>query len=635
LVAQQTVEQKHAKEINMTGGYMGRFLWVDLSNGSIEIEDVDEDLLHDFVGGYGIAARIYFDRMSSGIDPLGPENILGFTTGPLTGTPAQTGTRWTVTCKSPLTGGWGDANGSGSFGMRLKASGFDAIFVKGQSPEPVFLYVENNHAEIRSAEHLWGRDTYEVDDWVKEQYGKDAEAACIGPSGEACSLVAAVIHAKGRAAGRSGVGAVMGSKRLKAVVVKGDRTAGIAHPEQLKSLRLKYARQMNTGTGFSVKYKTTGTPGGTSGYLVIGDVPTKNWQLSTKHSPPPEAYSFDELLKHRESKMHCWRCPLGCWGTSIIEEGVEKRVVNQPEYETEGAFGPNLLNGDMLSLIKANDICNRYGLDTISAGSCLGFAFECYEKGLITKEDTGGLALEWGNPKTILELLEKVARREDLGAVLADGVMRAAQQIGGGSEQFAVHAGGQELPMHDPRCEPALSVIYKLDATPGRHTQASVTFLPEGFPSDRPRYGNNRANQAGSGRWVKDAYCLNHTMNASGMCLFGYFSMRTESVPEFLSAVTGWEYSMEDVLTAGERIAAIRQAFNAREGINPIQQPDPWRAYGQPALPDGPTAGFTVDLQGLTEEFLDAMGWRQDSAAPSRATLERLGLEDVARVLWD
>ncbi|MCJ7624580.1 MAG: hypothetical protein MUO76_13845, partial [Anaerolineaceae bacterium] len=481
----------------MLGGYKGKFLWVNLSNKEIEVENADEGLLRDFVGGYGIAARLYYDRMPPNVDPLGPDNILGFTTGPLTGTPAQTGTRWTVTCKSPLTGGWGDANGSGSFGVGLKAAGYDAVFFTGISKEPVYLYIEDGVAELRDATHLWGVDTYALDDWVKENHGDDAEAACIGPSGENLSLIAAVIHAKGRAAGRSGVGAVMGSKHLKALVVKGDQEIPLADPDRVKELRRKYAAQINSGTGFSTKYKTTGTPGGTSGYLVVGDVPTKNWKLSTRHSPDPMHYEFGELLKYRDKKEFCWRCPLGCWGSCNIEYEGEKSWTHQPEYETEGAFGPNLLNKDLVSIIKANEICNRYGLDTISAGAAVAFAFECFEHGLISTKDTGGIELEWGNPRAIIDMLKLLAEREKFGDVIADGVMRAARSVGPKSEPFAVHAGGQALPMHDPRCEPALAVIYKFDATPGRHTQAAVTFLPEDFETDRPKYGKNRDNQAG------------------------------------------------------------------------------------------------------------------------------------------
>ncbi|MBI9046565.1 MAG: aldehyde ferredoxin oxidoreductase family protein [Anaerolineaceae bacterium] len=619
----------------MTAGYTGKILWVDLGTGSTDVEQIPEKTLREFIGGYGLAARIYFDRMEAGVDPLGPDNILGFTTGPLTGRSAFTGTRWTVTCKSPLTGGWGDANGSGSFGIRLKEAGYDCVFIKGIAEKPVYLWIHNGAVEICDAGEVWGMDTYQLDDWTKETYGKNAESACIGPSGENLSLISAIIHAKGRAAGRSGVGAVMGSKKLKAVIVDGNLRTQPADEEAVKNVRKKFREQIERGVGFSHKYRTTGTPGGTSGYILKGDVPTKNWKESTLKSPAPELYSFDELLKFRDKKKACFGCPFGCWGTSKIEYQGEEVLTHQPEYETEGAFGPNLMNGDMQSIIAANHLCNLYGLDTISAGMVISYAFECYEHDMISKEDTGGLDLHWGDPEAILAMLEKVAAREDIGDLLADGVLVAAREIGEASKPFAIHAGGQEFPMHDPRCEPNLAVIYKLDATPGRHTQASVTFTPEGFETPNLGFGTGREDQKGRGLWVKDGYCLNHTMTATGLCMFGHLGFNIDLVPDFLSAVTGWEYSLEEMLITGERIANIRQAFNSREGINPVTQEDPWRAYGDPPLSEGVTKGVKVDLQTIMDEHLTNMGWTLDASIPTKEKLVELGLEDVAEVLWN
>ena len=618
----------------MLGGYMHRFLWVDLASGETRVKKPDEALLINFIGGYGVAARICYDRMKPGVDPLGPENILGFCTGPLTGSPAQTGTRWTVTCKSPLTGGWGEANGSGFFGQALKAAGYDALFFTHISDRPVYLIIEDGRAELRSAQQLWGMDCYQVDDWVKAEHGPDAEVACIGPSGEKLSLISAVIHAKGRAAARSGVGAVMGSKRLKMVVVKGKQPLPLADEEGVKQAKLKYAREINGGTGFSTFYRTTGTPGYTSQGIYLGDSPTQNWRISSSHFPNPDALSFEELVKYRLKRKGCWRCPISCWGTCKVEWEGREVEAHQPEYETGSAFGSMLLNNNLESIIKANEICNRYGLDTISAGGCLGFAFECFEHGLITMADTGGLELRWGDPKAIVAMLEKLARREDFGDVIADGVMRASQKLGPESEPFAVHAGGQELPMHDPRCEPGMALIYKYDATPGRHTQACQYLVAPGFPTKRPGYGEKPGQQEGRGLWVKEAACLMHMVNVSGVCLFGYLSMTVDFVADYLGAVTGRKFDMAGMLETGERIANMRQAFNVREGINPVTQPDPLRAYGHPALPDGQTAGIAVGMEQLSKEHLEQMGWTLEAAIPKRETLERLGLRDVARDLW-
>jgi aldehyde:ferredoxin oxidoreductase len=619
----------------MLGGYAGRFLWVDLTTGKLEVEVPDEALLRDFVGGYGVAARILYSRQPAGIDPLSPASIFGFSTGPLTGTPAPTGTRWGVFGKSPLTGTWGDANGSGNFGVAMKQSGFDMIFFTGQAEKPVYLFLRDGRAELRDASHLWGMDTYQVEDWVKAEFGPKAEAACIGPAGEKQSLIAGVITLKGRAAGRSGLGAAMGAKRVKAVVAFLEGDVPVAAPEAVQAARKKYVGEINAGVGFSDFYRTTGTPGATALCIELGDSPTRNWAISTIHMPRGSApLRFEELVKYRKSRDNCWHCPIACWGTVEMEWEGERFWAHQPEYETESMFGSNLLIDDHVTLAKVNDICNRAGLDTISTGAAVAFAFDCFEHGLITAQDTGGLELRWGDRRAAVHLTEMIARREGIGDLLADGVMRAAERIGPAARPLAMHVGGQEVPAHDPRCEPAMAVIYQMDATPGRHTQASQYYVAAGFPSQRPAYGDHRTQQKGRGRWVKEASCLCHVVNASGLCLFGYLSTSVSFMPDFLTAVTGHTYTLEDVLTVGERIANVRQAFNVREGINPLQRPLPDRILGRPPLPDGPTAGVTVEAEVMIEEHLREMGWTLDAAVPTEETLRRLGLHDIADDLW-
>ena len=618
----------------MTGGYMGKFLWVNLNDGAFQEETPDESLLLNFIGGYGVAARILYNRIPPKVDPLGPKNILGFITGPLTGTVAPTGTRWTVVAKSPLTGGWGDANGSGYFGVALKRSGFDAVFFTGIADHPVYLYLDDGKAEIRDAIDLWGLDTYQIEDWVKANLGKDVEAACIGPSGEKQALISGIVHTKGRVAARSGLGAVMGSKRLKMIAVKGTNPVPIFDPELVKSLNRKYVKEITSGVGSATFYRVTGTPGYIAPGARNGDSPTRNWGASTDTFSDASPLEFNEIVKYRVKRQSCWKCPVSCWGTSQAEYDGRTVDAHQVEYESAAGFGTMTMNNDYPSMLRANEICNRYGLDTISAGACVAFAFECFEHGLISKEDTGGIELRWGDHRAMNAMMEKLARREDFGDVLALGVMRAAEKLGQEAVPFAIHCGGQELPNHDPRYEPGMGVIYKMDATPGRHTQACQYFVAPGFPSGRPEFGANREAQQGRGHWVKEASCLNHTMNVSGVCLFGYLSTHVTFIPEFISAVTGREFTVEDMLFTGERIANIRQAFNVREGINPVTQPIPERAFGRPPLPDGPTAGINVQIEAMAQEYLEDMGWTRDAAIPQVEVLERLGLSDVAKDLW-
>ena len=622
----------------MFGGYVGKHLWVNLNltDGAITEEVPSERLLRDYIGGYGIGVRILFDRMKPGIDPLGPENILGFTTGPVTGTPAPTATRWCVVGKSPLTGGWGDANASGYFGPEMKFAGYDAIFFAGQSAEPVYLLVDNGKAELRSASALWGKDTYETEDLLWKEVGDDVHVACIGPSSEKLSLISGIIHYKGRAAARSGLGAVMGSKRLKAVVVRGKGRVPIADPERTKELQKKYLKEMTQeGVGYADFYRDWGTPGYTPIGIENADSPAMNWAASAtteyeRRGLSAQNVSFDELVKYRVKKEACWHCPMSCWGTVKAEYQGKEFLAHQPEYETGAAFGSMCLNDDMVSLCKANEICNRYGLDSISAGATIAFAIECYESGVISKKDTDGIELTWGNHEAVIAMTEKMAKREGFGDILADGVKVAAEKIGKAAEECAIHVGGQELPMHDPRFEPGLGLIYKLDPTPGRHTQGNQYAKPVDLDYEMPEFGENPAEQTGRGRHLRVVSALNHVLQASGLCQFGYCSTRAPFTYEFLGAITGSEFTLDHALVVGDRIANLRHAFNLREGINPLTLSVPKRAYGHPPLPDGPTAGISVELEMMEAEYLEVMDWDPVTAKPSRTKLEELGLGDVA-----
>ncbi len=622
----------------MPGGFMGKFLWVDLTSGSIRAEVPDEALLRDFIGGYGIGARLLYSRMPARSDALGPDNILGIVTGPLTGSPAPTATRYTVLGKSPLTHTWGDANASGFFGPRLKMAGVDAVFFTGISPRPVLLLVEGGEARLVDASDLWGKDTYETDDLLKARYGKDSESTCIGPAGEKLSLISGVVGAKGRTAARSGLGAVMGAKRIKGVVAIGDIPLPLADPEACKALKRKYTKQILDGTGFANFYRETGTPGTIVPSALNGDSPVKNWAgVGVLDFPEEKAerIGFHAFVEQGHKKVRaCWRCAVACWGEVMGEWQGEAVHVHVPEYETSSAFGSNLLMDNLNALLKSNDLCNRYGLDTISTGATVAFAIECYQNGLLTRADTGGLELAWGDADTIVTLVKKMARREGIGDLLADGTRLAARRIGQGAEKYAIQIGGQELPMHDPRFEPAMGVIYKADATPGRHVQASQYCPPEGLDNGMPEFGIRREEQKGRGRYVKPLACLTHVVNSSGFCLFGFLSMRVEALGDWLTAVTGYPYDLHRVLECGERIANIRQAFNVREGYNLVAEKIPERAYGIPPLQEGPLKGITVEIETMLQEYLDEMGWTQDAAVPRREVLERLGLKDVADDLW-
>ncbi len=619
----------------MAGGYMGKLLFVDLSKNELKDEVLDEKLCRDFIGGYGIGARIIYSRQKGGVDPLGPENTLGFMTGPLTGTSTPFGSRYGVVVgKSPLTETWGDANSGGDFGPYLKFAGYDGVFFIGVSPKPVYLFIKDGKAELRDASHLWGKDTDETEDMLKAELGKEVRVANIGPAGEKLSLIACIINNKGRAAGRSGVGAVMGSKKLKAIAVIGTAKIPVAHSEEVNKLRKEYVADMKEkGEGM----RQFGTPGPTASWAHNGDAPVKNWSgVGIIDFPNASLISGENVKKYEEKRYGCYRCPVSCGAHMKAGTGEYKYKAgaDRPEYETMGMFGPNCLNDDIESIIMATDICNRAGLDTISTGATIAFAIECYENGIITKEDTDGIEMTWGNHRSIVAMTEKIAKREGFGAVLADGVKVAASRIGKGSEKYAMHIHGQELPAHDPKLRPAYATAYQSDLTPGRHTQEGLEctegdFIPAGLelPSlDKYTY-------TGKGKYEAIFRNRNHLVNVSGVCQFSLYFLPWDAMGKFLTLVTGWELSSEEITTICERVAAMRQALTLREGLSSRDFKLLGRVVGEPPLKEGPTANITVDAATLVSEYYKALDWDPQTGKPSQKRLLELGLEDVAKEL--
>jgi len=613
----------------MARGYMGKFLWVDLSKKQLEDETLDEKLCRDFLGGYGLGSRIIFSRQEAGVDPLGPDSIFGIMTGPLTGTDGLGGSRYVVVGKSPLTGAWGDANSGGSVGPYLKFAGYDAVFFTGISDKPVYLYIDNGKAEIRDAAHLWGKDSFQTEDILKNELGKDVEVACIGQSGEKVARIAAVMNNKGRAAGRAGLGAVMGSKKLKAIALKGNIKVPVADPQKLSDLRKKHLSELG---GHASLLRDIGTPGIFTMCAEFDDAPTKNWAgVAVIDFPNYKDIGAEPILEKQNKRYACWRCPIGCGGHMKAGTGEYKyeEGAHKPEYETIAMFGSNCLNGNVESIIKANDICNRYGLDSISTGACIAFTIECYENGIITSKDTDGLEMTWGNHKSIVAMTEKLAKREGFGDTIADGVKIAAERIGKGAEKYAMHIGGQEFPAHDSRGGAAFAIAYGADATPGRHTQGPSGFAPEGLiPMIEPQTFKDRGlpHKLGSN--------LGHVQNSVGACMFVMGALPNyDAFLETLRTITGWDLTVEELLKTGERISNMRVAFNMREGlVMPFKYPD--RMMGIPPKKEGPRAGITLKKEEMFNELFEAADWDIDTGKPSKKKLLELGLNDVAAVLY-
>jgi aldehyde:ferredoxin oxidoreductase len=608
----------------MNYGYFGKYLFINLSSHKIEERAIEEKVYREFLGGYGLGARIVYSLQKGNVDPLGAHNTLGFVAGTVTGTQAIGGSRYAVVGKSPLTGGWGDANSGGDFGPFLRFSGYDAVFFTGISTSPVYVFIENGKAEIRDASHLWGKDCYETEDILKNELGKDIGLACIGPAGEKKSLIAAVINNKGRAAARSGLGAVMGSKKLKALAVKGNQKVPIYDEAKLAQLRKKYLSLL---TGPIKVFRDFGTPAMTEGNAKNGDSPVKNWDgVGAVDFPEAVNLSGDIVVSKQEKRYACHRCPIGCGGHMKEGDGEHKYPagVHKPEYETMCMVGTNCLNDNVDSIIKINHICNSCGVDTISLGATLSMLIDCYENGLITKKDTDGIEMNWRNHQSIVKMAEKIAEREGCGENFADGTQKIAQKIGKGSEKYAIHIGGQELAAHDPKYLYAFATAYRMDATPGRHTRCGA-MNPPGLPL--PPTPTDTKIFTGRGEAQKVGMAFNHVVEAIGMCQFVYGTFPDAAVVyEFINAVTGWDMDMKEALKTGERIAVIRHLFNLREGINPLNYHNPDRAAGKPPKQEGPLAGITLDEKTLDREFCEAMDWDTKTTRPSSNKLSELGL---------
>ncbi len=624
----------------MQNGFFGKILSVNLSDESFQEIELSEDYYRQYYGGYGLACRLLYEKMKPKISALSPEAILGFFPGLFTSTPVPFTGRYMVAGKSPLTGTWGDSNSGGYFGPEIRKCGYDGIIIQGAADNPKYVVIVDGNKEILDATALWGVDCMETEEKLRDKHGS-VRVACIGPSGEKLSLISGIVNDMGRIAGRSGFGAVMGSKKLKAIVLKGSNKLPIADEETLKMLVKAYHKGFNEKRDESTikTWRTFGTTADNVPSGLGGDSPVKNWGGNTEDDYPIESLqkiSGEEILKYKQKDYGCFSCPLQCGAIIKVDElGIKE--MHLPEYESCAAFGSVLLNDDLMSIFELNELCNRAGIDTISVGITLGFAIECYENGLINKDDTGGLELTWGNSSAIVELLKKMIAREGLGDILADGCKVAAEKIGKGSEKYAMHSLGQELPMHDPKVFSSLGTTYAFDPTPGRHTAASLQWYAddpmvegkffEGFtlPKKFEKLGNDRYEA------MKKIAGIYQTSSSLGICWFSWMIGQPYPLVKFLSAVTGWDISMEEMVKSGLRIQTLRQAFTLREGIKIAENRMPGRTVGDPPFKRGPTKDTTVDYVKEYKGYCEKMGWNPENGTPLKETLTDLNLDFVVK----
>jgi aldehyde:ferredoxin oxidoreductase len=609
-------------------GWVGRILRVDLTQGDYSVEDLDPDLATDYIGGRGLASKFLFDEVDPTIDPLSPENKLLFASGPLTGTAAPSGGRLTVVTKSPQTGTITCANVGSYFGAELKFAGFDMLIVEGKSPDPVYLSIVDDEVEIKPAPSLWGKTTFETEDAIRDEIGDDWRAretyiACIGPAGEKLVKFAAIVHDKHTVAGRGGVGAVMGSKNLKAIAVRGTKAVSVVDGESFRQAVTDALNKWNADEGLSY-FGHTGSAAQIAANSRRGCIPVFNHQQGTFEKA--ESLSWKAQKNYiAGARRACFGCPCHCRPVyKINEPGFEGKYIGL-EYETNALLGPNCGIDNLVVVIKANDICNELGMDSMSAGGTMGTAMELFERGCLPEADVG-FKLNFGNGEAMLELLKQTGLREGFGDILAEGGYEVAQRYG--HPELFMGVKKLELPAYGPRRLQGIGLGYATSNRGACHNKA-YTMAYESFAP--PEWFMEPSDIEGKAALVKRLQDIVDVVDSAGVCLFPQAAMtppfQIEDVVTLLEAATGAGYTLENVMLAGERIWNLERIFNLKAGFTKDDDTLPRRMTEEP-LPDGPGKGQVNRLSEMLPEYYQLRGW-DENGVPTREKLSELGLEDL------
>ena len=614
----------------MKNGYWQRLLRINLTTRTVEVEPIAEEDLKAFVGGAGLGAEILRRETPARQDPYGPENRLIFATGPFQGPPVPGGAKFSVVAVSPVTHTFGDSAAGAAWGPALKDAGYDVLLFEGAADAPVFVSIEDDKVEIHDAAGMWGLDTFETIDAVHEQLDNSKlSIASIGPAGERKVAIACITFDKHSFAGRCGLGAVMGSKNLKAVAVGGTQQAELHDPQLAATLIKQFQHeiaQVVRGNGF----REHGTPGLCESAEAIGDMPIKYWDGDVWPEGAKKLGGVSYTSSLRAKPYPCKYCPIGCHRQITIEEPKEYAMEGiGPEYETLGMMGTNLLIDDPKAVAVANEIANRLGIDTISAGAMIGFAMECFEKGWITPAQAGGLDLTWGNPAALIGLVEQIGKREGLGAIFADGILPAAEGISPEAVESVVHVKGLDLPAHDPRSCFSLAPSYATSTRGACHFRGPCEdvemggfYIPEADITEETTTmfeGDNQGLLAGK---CQD---LGSLANSLVVCLFvidgGAWALT--GVKDLFNAITGWDFSTDDLLAAGERGFTSQRLINIRDGYDAQTDVLPKKMFQ--AAASGGRAGKVPPLADMLREYYQVRGW-DSGGVPTDETLGRLGL---------
>ncbi len=605
-------------------GYVGRILDVDLARGTSRAVPLEADVAARFLGGRGLAAHLLFEHLAPGVDPLGPDNVLIFASGPLNGTLVPGSNRIVIAAKSPLTDCYAASVAGRDFAAILKYAGCDALILRGQAPAPCYLLVADGEVSVRPAGPVWGALTgAAIEALRREVNDSGATVACIGPAGERLVRYAAVI-VDGHAAGRCGLGAVMGAKRVKAVVASGRRGVRVADPPAFLALcREVYPKVMQNPA--TRNFSEMGTAGTVAKAQLFGILPTRNFQQGTfEHVKGIEGDTFIDHFKVRDQA--CLGCPVACVKVSRVRRGEYAGSWSEgPEYETLYALGSTCGNGDLPSIIHADHLCDQLGLDTMSAGGSIAFAMECAERGLLTRADLDGLDLTFGNHRAMIEALRKIAARDGVGDLLAEGTRRMARRIGRGSEAFAMHVKGLELGGYDPRGLQGEGLSMATSERGGCHHFGGYMVYAEtsGQVDNRATAGKAALN-----RRVRTRSIVNDSITHCSF-LGASPALDLGTLARALTLATGLDSSPQHLETLGMRVATLERCLNVREGLTRADDTLPPRLLQEP-LPDGPNRGEVNRLHEMLEEFYAACGWDPATGVPTPATLTALGLPATA-----
>ncbi len=624
--------------------FHNKILRVNLSDGSIKVDEPGQVYFRSYMGGWNIVADVLLKEVPQGADPLGPENKLVFAPGVITGLPISGASRNAVGAKSPLTGGFGVGEVGGFWGAEFKRAGFDAVIFEGVSPKPVYLWVHDGQAELRDASHLWGKTTKDTLETLREELGdKHIQASLIGPGGENMVRFACVMNELKDAAGRTGMGAVMGSKKLKAVVARGTMALDGENAEVIREMARRAAQEVRDGKRAAELHKW-GTGGGDlEGGALSGNLPIRNFRDGEFPEVSGLSYVMDKIGVKMEA---CWACAVRC--KKVVKAETAAYSVDPeyggPEYETIGSLGSTCGVSDIVAVSQGNVLCNAYSLDTIGAGVTIAFAMECYEAGLITKEDTGGIDLRFGNGDAMIAMIEQIARRQHIGAILAEGTDVAAKKIGRGAEQFSVAVKNQALPMHEPRFKRGLAIGYAISPTGAAHCHSlhdSGLINPDAngwMPNPRlrgmgmlePIPLEDLGPQKVRATMYHSMWAL--SLNCMVMCLMPGWG--PSELAQIVNAGTGWDMSETELYKVGERAMTLARVFNMREGLTIDDDHLPERSYGPTrggALADG-----GIDREELREAmhtYYAMMGWDRETGAPTPEKLAELGVSWAAKYL--